>query len=92
MKNGMPEHYWRIHNRVARRTLLDMPDSLRTVIANDTLHETPEYQAFEKKLTEDTKRLYEDPSYYDNHEFTFRVPKFDEGAVPQPQPRHQRRK
>lgn len=75
MKNGMPAHYWRIHNRVARRIMLDTPERIRHIIANDAAHETPEYQWFEKKVNEDAKRLFEDPSYYDNQEFSFRVPK-----------------
>jgi len=87
MKNGKPEHYWRIHNRVVRRILSDMPESQRHVIATDALHETPEYQAFEKKLTEDAQRLFEDPSYYDNQDFTFKVPKTLKDEEKRPQPR-----
>ena len=75
MKNRKSEHYWRIHNRVARRILLDIPECVRHVIASDDLHETQEYKWFEAKVNEDTKRLFEDPSYYDNQEFSFRVPK-----------------
>jgi hypothetical protein len=77
MKNGMPAHYWRIHNRVARRILLDTPERTRHIIAHDAAHETQEYKWFEKKVTEDTKRLFEDPSYYDNSAFSFRVPKYE---------------
>jgi hypothetical protein len=75
MKNGKPEHFWRIHNRVARRILLDTPESVRHIIAHDASHETAEYQWFEKKVNEDATRLFEDPEYYDNSEFSFRIPK-----------------
>lgn len=75
MKNGMPEHYWRIHNRVAKRMMLDTPESIRHIIANDAAHETEQYKWFEKKLNEDARRLFEDPAHYDNAEFTFRYPK-----------------
>jgi len=75
MKNGMPEHYWRIHNRVARRILLDTPEPVRHVIAHDADHVTPEYKWFEEKVNADAKRLFEDPSYYDNQEFSFRIAK-----------------
>ena len=76
MKNGKPEHYWRIHNRVSKRVLLDTPEGVRHVIASDTAHETPEFKWFETKVNEDTERLFTDESYYDNQEFTFRVPKY----------------
>jgi hypothetical protein len=75
MPKQMPKHYWRIHNRVARRILLDLPERVRHIIASDSAHETQEYQWFEKKVNEDATRLFEDPSYYDNQEFTFRIPK-----------------
>jgi hypothetical protein len=75
MKNGMPEHFWRIHNRVAKRILSDAPDRVRTIIAQDSEHETEEYKWFDAKVNEDAKRLFEDPSYYDNTDFSFRVPK-----------------
>ena len=66
-------HFWRIHNRVARRVLLDTPEHIRHIIANDAAHTTEEYKWFEKKVNEDTTRLFEDPDYYDNVEFTFRI-------------------
>lgn len=78
MKSGMSEHYWRIHNRVARRILLDTPERVRYVIARDASHETPDYRWFEQRVNEDAKRLFEDPSYYDNQEFTFRVSKTEQ--------------
>ena len=55
--------------------MLDTPEIVRHIIANDAAHETPEYKWFEKKLNADAKRLFEDESYYDNQDFTFRVPK-----------------
>jgi len=77
MKNGMPEHYWRIHARVARRILTDLPERVRHVIAHDEDHETEEYKWFEKKVTEDALRLFEDPQYYDNLVFTFTYSKHE---------------
>lgn len=75
MKNGMPEHYWRIHNRVARRILLDCSERVRHIIAQDIAHESEEYKWFVKKVNEDATRLFEDPTYYDNTQFTFKCPK-----------------
>ena len=72
MKNGKPEHYWRIHARVARRILTDTPERIRHVIANDSEHTTQEYQWFAKKVEEDTARLYLDPNYYDQEVYTWR--------------------
>jgi hypothetical protein len=71
----MPEHYWRIHARVARRVLSDLPEPIRHVIANDALHESEDFKWFEKKVTEDAVRLFEDPSYYDNSQDSFRYPR-----------------
>jgi hypothetical protein len=47
----------------------------REVIAGDTSHETPEFKWFAKKVDEDTSRLFNDPGYYDNAPYTWRVPK-----------------
>lgn len=67
----MPEHYWRIHARVTRRVWADTPRHVRDVIAADSDHTTEEFRWFDKKVGEDTKRLFEDPNYYDNAEFSF---------------------
>jgi hypothetical protein len=75
MKNEMPKHYWRIHNRVARRILLDTHEVVRHIIAHDAAHETAEYKWFEAKVNADAKRLYEDPSYYDNSVESWRYPR-----------------
>lgn len=71
------KHYWRIHNRVARRILLDTPERIRHIIAHDADHETAEYKWFEAKVNEDATRLFLDSSYYDNSAFSFRVPKHE---------------
>jgi hypothetical protein len=68
-----PLHYWRIHSRVCRRLWTDISERTRHIIASDSEHETEEYKWFEKKVAEDTQRLFEDPTYYDNAEFSFRV-------------------
>lgn len=75
MKNGMPEHYWRIHKRVTLRVWQDTPAKVRDIIASDSAHETQESQWFAKKVDEDARRLFEDPGYYDNDLFTFKVAK-----------------
>ena len=72
MKNGMPEHYWRIHKRVATRLLTETPPMVRTIIAADVEHETPEFKWFEKRVTEDAQRLFNDEGYYDNDPERFR--------------------
>ena len=77
MKNGMPAHYWRIHNRVARRILLDTPERVRHIIAHDASHETSEYKWFEKKVNEDATRLFLDSSYYDNAQDSWKYPKHE---------------
>lgn len=59
-------HYWRIHRRVSRRVLLEISPRMRTIIANDADHTTPEYKWFEQKVNTDTKRLYEDANHWDN--------------------------
>ena len=75
MKNEMPAHYWRIHARVARRMMLDTPELVRHIIAHDATHATEQYRWFERKVNDDAMRLFMDPSYYDNADFTFRIPK-----------------
>ena len=69
------KHYWRIHARVAKRLWADIPLRIRDIIANDVEHTSDEYQWFDTKVAMDAQRLYEDSSYYDNNEFTFRVPR-----------------
>ena len=71
------KHYERIHARVARRLWAYLPLKTRDIIANDVSHATDEFKWFEAKVETDATRLYEDPSYYDNGEFTFRVPKHE---------------
>ena len=70
-------HFWRIHNRVARRVLLDTPERIRHIIANDAAHTTEEYKWFEKKVNEDTTRLFEDSNYYDNSPESFKYSKVE---------------
>ena len=71
------KHYERIHARVAARLWKDIPIHLRDIIANDSDHLTDEFKWFADKTHADATRLYEDPTYYDNEEFTFRVPKVE---------------
>jgi hypothetical protein len=78
-----PQHFWRIHKRVCRRVFFDLPDSVKDVIAADSTHESAEYKWFDKKVADDTQRLYEDPQYYDNEAFTFRHDK-EERVIPFP--------
>jgi hypothetical protein len=72
-----PSHFWRIHARVTRRVWSDLPMYVRDIIAADTAHETSEFQWFDKKVTEDATRLFEDSSYYDSSVESFRTPKSD---------------
>lgn len=72
MKNGYTEHFWRIHARVARRILSDLPLHKQDAVATAG---TDESEWFEQKSMQDAQRLYEDPNYYDNLEHTFRIPK-----------------
>ena len=71
----MSAHYWRIHGRVTRRLWSDLPERIRHIIASDVAHETPEFQWFEKKVNEDALVLFNDPDYYDNDPWTFKVSK-----------------
>lgn len=71
------KHYEKIHARVTKRLLADLPIRVREIIAADADHETDEYKWFEAKVNTDATRLYEDPDYYDNSEFSFRVPKHE---------------
>ena len=73
MKNGKTEHFWRIHAKVARRLWLDLSDRERLIIASDADHVSDTFEWFDKKVMADATRLYEDPTYFDNQEFTFRV-------------------
>jgi hypothetical protein len=73
MQETKPAHYWRIHRRVCRRIFFDLPFYVRDVIAADHLHETQDYKWFEKKVAEDTQRLFDDPTYYDNDSLSFRI-------------------
>ena len=66
-------HFNRIHARVCRRLWSDIPVRTREIIANDILHESQEYQWFNSKVMTDAIRLWEDPAYYDNSDFSFRV-------------------
>ena len=68
------QHYLRIHRRVCRRAWLELPSNMKHIIANDVNHTSDEYKWFENKVNADTQRLYEDPNYYDNAEYTFRIP------------------
>jgi hypothetical protein len=68
----LPLHFWRIHSKVARRIWGDLPDNIRDVIADDSLHTTEEFKWFDNKTMEDSMRLFMDPSYYDNESFTFK--------------------
>lgn len=68
------KHFWRIHQRVLRRVWQELPDITRDQIANDVLHDTELYKWFDAKVNSDALRLYEDEAYYDNQEWTFRIP------------------
>lgn len=63
-------HYLRIQRRVIRRLLLELPPSIRDIIANDVEHKTEQYKWFDKKVKADALRLYEDANYYDNQVHT----------------------
>lgn len=73
MKNGKTEHFWRIHARVTKRLLSDLPLKIQDVIASDSLADESKW--FEAKVLTDATRLYEDESYYDNAPETFRIPR-----------------
>lgn len=73
MKNGKTNHFWRIHARVAKRLLSDLPLKIQDVIASDSLADESKW--FEAKVMTDATRLYEDESYYDNAPETFRIPR-----------------
>lgn len=73
MKNGKTEHFWRIHARVARRLLGDLPLKIQDVIASDPLADESKW--FDTKVMTDSERLYLDASYYDNQPETFKIAK-----------------
>jgi hypothetical protein len=75
METPKCQHYLRIHKKVMLRYWLDASDTHRDAIANDVAHTGDQFGYFEKKVALDAQRLFEDPSYYDNQEFTFRVPR-----------------
>ena len=68
------QHYARIHRRVATRLWSDLPQRTRDIIAADSAHETDEFKWFDSKVAMDANKLYQWPEYYDNSEFSFRVP------------------
>jgi len=71
-------HYRRIHAKVAKRLWTDLSVRQREDIANDVEHTGETFRWFDKKVAEDAQRLYEDPSYYDNLDATFRYPKHEQ--------------
>jgi hypothetical protein len=71
-----PLHYWRIHARVARRLWTDISQRTRDAIAYDVEHTGEQFKWFASKVDADTQRLFEDASYYDNLEATFRYPRY----------------
>lgn len=76
---NMSLHYQRIHGLVAQRLWTDLSDRLKFIITRDAEHLTEEYLWFEKKVALDATRLYEDPNWYGNAEYTFRIPKHENG-------------
>lgn len=70
-------HYWRIHARVARRILTDLPEIVRHGIAHDASHTSEDYKWFEKKVNEDAERLFQDETYYDHSIASWRYPKHE---------------
>lgn len=65
-------HYWRIHARVCKRVFTDLSQDVRDIITHDVEHTSETYKWFEDKVHQDTMRLYEDGTYYDNDRFSFR--------------------
>jgi hypothetical protein len=74
-------HYLRIHAKVWRRLWSEIPNRMRDIIAADTEHRTEQYKWFESKVEDDARRLYEDPNYFDNAEYTFRIAKHERQIV-----------
>lgn len=68
-------HFWNIHKRVALRLWGDLPQGTRDAIASDSWHIGETYKWFESKVLADALRLYEDPEYWANDQWTFRVSK-----------------
>ena len=73
----MPLHYQRIHRAVAQRLWTDLTDRQRFIIANDVNHVTEEFNWYANKVEKDALRLFEDPTWHGNAEFTFRIPKHE---------------
>lgn len=65
-------HFRRIHKRVMNRVWADISNRTRDNIAHDVEGTHGDSKWFAKKVAEDATRLFEDPTYYDNLEFTFR--------------------
>lgn len=80
MKNGRTEHFWRIHQRVTKRLLSDLPATVQATIASDSLADESKW--FETKVMTDATRLYEDENYYDNAPETFRIPRTENVLQP----------
>jgi hypothetical protein len=72
MKNGKPEHYWRIHRRIMQRVWGELSDIQRYIIAGDADHTTEEYQWFESRVRNEAERLFNDPEFYMNSNDSFR--------------------
>ena len=70
-----PLHYWRIHARVTRRVWSDMTIAQREVVAADDTQTSDISKWFVNKVNADTQRLFEDPAYYDNDPYSFKVPR-----------------
>lgn len=73
MGHRKSNHYRTIHKRVQNRVWQDLPQETRDIIAADDLHTSEAYRWFEAKVEADALRLYEDPNYYSNDLWSFRV-------------------
>lgn len=71
-------HYWTIQRRVVNR-FLNNPTIGRgrlDVIAADADHSTQIFKDFDKAVTQETERLYNDPEYFFNDPYSFKHPQY----------------
>jgi hypothetical protein len=76
-----PYHYWQIHKRVMSRMWKDLSSRQRELIAHDTDHTTETFQRFDAGVKAETERLYQDPTYFFNEAWTFKMPYWEPSEV-----------
>ena len=79
------QHYGKIYRRVFEGEWAKLDTRTRDIIAMDVDKDTREARRFTALINSITERLYNDPEYFFNDPFTFKVPyRLDETETPRP--------